>query len=150
MSAATDWLSATGGIVGAIGGPAGLWAAWSQQRENRRARRAGPEELISLIGKVRDVALSTTVGYRDEAWFAQAGGDAVADRIKELAHLVRDDLLRFELEGVASYYRDMRRSLTYPYQTDEERISAVSRQAQEAERLEAKASELLKKLRKRR
>ncbi|MFD9000703.1 hypothetical protein ACFV0T_06930 [Streptomyces sp. NPDC059582] len=150
MSATTDWLSATGGIIGAIGGPAGLWAAWSQHRESRRGRMAGPEELLSLIGKVRDVALSVTVRYKDDAWFAQAGGDAVADRIKELAHLVGDDLLRYRLDGLTDCYRDMRRSLTSPYQAEEERFGAVSRQAQEAERLMAKADELLKEIRKRR
>ena len=150
MSAATDWLGATGGIVGAIGGPAGLWAAWSQQRENRRGRRAGPEELISLLGKVRDVALNAKVRYKDDAWFVQAGGDEVADRIKELTHLVRDDLLRYKLGDVTDYYSDMRRSLTFPHQAEEERFGAVARQAQEAERLRAKAGEMFIELRKRR
>lgn len=132
VSGTTEWLSAAGGIIGAIGGPAGLWAAWNQNRENRRRREAEPEELITLLGTIRSDAVTVTMGYKDEAWFEASGLDDVIKRFDEVAHLVRDDFLRDRLGMVSSHYDSMRHSLTYSFQTEEERYSAVMRQSQES------------------
>jgi len=150
MSDVTDWLSAAGGIVGAIGGPAGIWAAWSQHRENRRQREAEPEELVTLLGKVKGFAREVANGYKDNEWFQTCGAEDVIKRFEELIHLVRDRDLRSDLGDVPYLYSNMRFSLTYPYQADEERYSAVLRQAQQAELLQIKAGELLEVMRERR
>lgn len=117
MSATTEWLSAAGGIIGAVGGPAGLWAAWNVHQESRRRREAEPEELITHLANVRDLARQVAHGYKDEDWFETSGADEVIKRFEELTHLVRCHLLRADLGEVSYLYSDVRFALTFPHQT---------------------------------
>ncbi|MFG2365998.1 hypothetical protein ACGFY3_30850 [Streptomyces mirabilis] len=147
MSGTTDWLSAAGGIVGAIGGPAGIWAAWNQHRENHRRRYGPPEELVGLLAKIIDVSHDVKAGYRDEAWFQAAGVYETEERLDELIHLVRDDLLKISLRLTSAACHGMSHSVIQPTDSNEQQISRVGRQASSATDLEVRASGTLEVLR---
>ncbi|MFD3500062.1 hypothetical protein [Streptomyces sp. NPDC058678] len=149
MPDSTDWLSAAGGIVGAIGGPAGLWAAWNQHRMNQRRRYGPPEELMGLLGKIIDVAHDITLSYRDAAWLSASGLSAARDRTDELSHLVTDSLLRHELGLVTANAGLVLGAVTHEHQSPERRVTTVTQQAQYAAELDRWAKTALLGLRRR-
>ncbi|MGP3978202.1 hypothetical protein ACTWQF_30125 [Streptomyces sp. 8N114] len=89
MSDVTDWLAAAGGIVGAIGGPAGLWAARNQHRANNKP----PAELFDALFAVERAAIEIAVAHEPSAhgieWF-EARHD---DRLEQLSMKIRNSEL---------------------------------------------------------
>ncbi|MEU1365732.1 hypothetical protein ABZ454_06310 [Streptomyces sp. NPDC005803] len=147
MSSTTDWLSATGGIVGAIGGPAGMWAAWNQHRMNRRRRFGPPEELVGLLGKILDVAHDVTLSYRDEAWLEASGLRPASERVDELSHLVTDGVLRHGLRLVTGNAGLVLGATTDEDQSPERSVTTVTNQARYAAELDKWAKDTLGDLR---
>jgi hypothetical protein len=147
MSDATDWLSATGGVIGAIGGPAGLWAAWNQYRQNRRRRYGPPEELVGLLAKIIDVAHDATLGYRDRDWLAASGLEEASARLDELSHLVRNGNLSALLTIVHGDAGLLLGAVTSETDGPERRMSTVTKQARFAAQLETQSREALRVLR---
>ncbi|MFB7296404.1 hypothetical protein [Streptomyces rubiginosohelvolus] len=143
----TDWLSGLGGAVGALGGPAGLWAAWSVHRQNQRRRFGPPEELVGLLAKLIDIATNVPTTYRDTAWFESADAVKTVGRIEELTHLVTRGRLRPQLEIVVGVAEGMIRSVTYSWNTDEQRAGIVAQQVRKAEKVEQYAKDALETLR---
>ncbi|MGW2466341.1 hypothetical protein [Streptomyces bauhiniae] len=147
VSGTTDWLSAAGGIVGAIGGPAGLWAAWSQHQQNRRRRYGPPEELVELLAKIIDTAQDVTHGYRNDEWMDSSGLEAAKERLSELIHLVRDAPLRDSLTIVGAQAGLVRTAVALQGDNTERTMDAVTRQARYATDLVNYAQDALKRLR---
>ncbi|MFG2552909.1 hypothetical protein [Streptomyces sp. NPDC048581] len=147
MSATTDWLSAVGGVLGAVGGPAGLWAAWHQIRVDRRRRYGPPEELIDLLGKMIDLAGQVSFQYRSSDWLRDAGGHETADRVKELCHPIHNEDLKNQLQAVTRTYTLIRMNDTRSAMSDEDRIRIVQAQEKHARQLKERSEEALKLLR---
>ncbi|MFI1398479.1 hypothetical protein [Streptomyces sp. NPDC020681] len=143
VSDATDWLSATGGIVGAIGGPAGIWAAWNQHRIEKRRRSAPPAEVTDCLLKVIHTASQATFAYRDRAWFDAAGGEQANRRLSELEPAVRDERLAAHLSSVGSYYLLMARQVTRTDMDATEVAETVQDQREMARMLKQRAEEAL-------
>jgi hypothetical protein len=143
----TDWLSAVGGVLGAVGGPAGLWAAWHQVRVDRRRRYGPPEELGGLVGKMIDLAEDVSAQYRSPDWLDQEGGRNTAERIDELSHQVRNQELKGKLRSLARSYTMVRLSDTSFAGNEERRIRMVQDQEKSARRLKEQAEEALALLR---
>ncbi|WP_327696285.1 hypothetical protein [Streptomyces sp. NBC_00459] len=147
MSDATDWLSAAGGIVGAIGGPAGLWAAWSQHQQNRRRRYGPPEELVGLLAKIIDVAHDAELNYRNEAWMTASGLEEARARVDELKHLVRDQELGSKLTVVHAQAGLLVGAVASDTDSTERMMNAVAKQSRYASDLEKYANGALNRLR---
>ncbi|MEV5576951.1 hypothetical protein AB0L39_00115 [Streptomyces parvus] len=143
----TDWLSGLGGAVGALGGPAGLWAAWSVHRQNQRRRFGPPEELLGLLAKLIDIAKNVPATYRDSEWFEQAEAVKTVGRIDELTHLVTEGRLRPQLLLVVTTGEMMINSVTYSWNTAEQRAGIVSGQVRNAEKTQEHAKVALEMLR---
>ncbi|MFJ8694575.1 hypothetical protein [Streptomyces roseolilacinus] len=147
MADVAGWLSGMGGAVGAIGGPAGLWAAWNVHRQSHRRRFGPPPELVGLLGKVIDIAQNVPAGYRDAEWFESAGAAETVGRIDELKHLVTDELLETEISLVVSLAESMIGSVTAEWHSPEQRAVIVARQIRQAERTYSSAKDALATLR---
>lgn len=147
MSDTTDWLSAAGGVVGAIGGPAGLWAAWSQHRQNRRRRYGPPEELTGLLAKIIDVAHDASLSYRDADWIANSGIEEARDRLDELSHLVRNVGLSSMLRIVHAHAGLLMGAVASDLDRPEQQMNAVTKQVRFAAQLETHGRETLRRLR---
>ncbi|MGW6850316.1 hypothetical protein ACWGCK_16350 [Streptomyces virginiae] len=147
MSDKADWVAAAGGVVGAIGGPAGLWAAWNVHRQNRRRRFGPPEELVGLLAKVLDVSSEAPFSYRRPEWFEETGIGPALERIEELNHLVSDIFLGSSLQLVVSAGRGMTTTFTYEHDSQEQIASVVARQARDGADAHGHAKRALKELR---
>ncbi|MFJ2174198.1 hypothetical protein ACIOHE_14945 [Streptomyces sp. NPDC087851] len=147
MSDATDWLSALGGAVGAIGGPAGLWAAWSVHRQNQRRRFGPPPELVGLLAKLIDITKNAPITYRDAAWFDAAEAGKTIGRIEELGHLVTRGTLRAQLALAVTLSESMISAVTHDWNSAEQRVGIVARQVRSAEKAQAAATNALASLR---
>ncbi|GGY53824.1 hypothetical protein GCM10010363_38730 [Streptomyces omiyaensis] len=149
MSDAADWVAAVGGSIGAIGGPAGMWAAWTVHRQNRRRRFGPPEELVGLLGKVLDVTDSAPIMYRDAEWFERTGVREAVARIDELSHLVSDSLLDAYLRMVILKGQAMLDAVTRSGDSPERVATIVARQATSATDAHQHAKTALAELRQR-
>ncbi|MGW4165899.1 hypothetical protein ACWEGX_03040 [Streptomyces chartreusis] len=147
MADATDWLSAAGGVIGAIGGPAGLWAAWSQHRANRRRQYGPPEELVGLLAKVIDVARDVSFDYRDASWMEASGLQTAIERIDELTHLVRNESLAEDLVVLSSQASSLLHHTLDEFLSQDQRVSLVARQARRAEQVVTDGRQTLERLR---
>ncbi|GFN05554.1 hypothetical protein GCM10010298_16820 [Streptomyces microflavus] len=147
MSDTTDWLSAAGGIVGAVGGPAGLWAAWNQHRANRRRRYGPPEALVGLLAKIIDIGRDVAFSFRDQAWLDASGLSVASDRMAELVHLVRNESLAEDLTLVGAQVTLVLGAVPHEFQSRDSRTSTVAKQARYADQLVDEGRECLEKLR---
>ncbi|MDT0568355.1 hypothetical protein RM704_12870 [Streptomyces sp. DSM 3412] len=147
MSDTTDWLAAAGGIVGAIGGPAGLWAAWNQYQVSRRRRYGPPPQLLDLISQVCDVACAAEFAYQKQEWFNRFDLASTIYRIEELTYLVEDYKLRRLLRRLAGNAELMLRSVIVETDSAEQRAIVASRQAHHAARAMRCGEDVLKALR---
>lgn len=90
MADLATWLGAVGGAVGALGGPAGLWAAYQQREQVRReaqrrealCRAPSPDVLRDLLVVKSEVrALRET--YRGRTWWDASPARDAARRLRD-------------------------------------------------------------------
>ncbi|MFI1908098.1 hypothetical protein ACH444_19675 [Streptomyces microflavus] len=133
--------------MGAIGGPAGLWAAWNQHQANKRRRNGPPAELVSVLAKVIEIADTVTYRYRDESWLDGSGLQSAKERLSELNHLVVDQWLSAMITVVGAEIGLVLGSVTSPSDSPEQRASTVAKQTRDAVELKSHAQRALSLLR---
>lgn len=103
-----DVLLAIGGLLGALGGPAGLWAAWNQRQESKH--REEKEQLAKLrehVLRLRRIGSEGARRYRDHDWWNRSGGLEARNAIVELRPYIKLKWPKLEaalLEATWSYY----------------------------------------------
>lgn len=148
LSDATDWLAAAGGIVGAIGGPAGLWAAWHQHRAEQRRRVAPPPEVVQHLLLLVNVGEEAKKRYRDEAWWAQSGARDAATSLVRLLPMLSDERLVMAIEA-AEVWCDLASNATVDEGVSPTRVAeTVAKQKERAESMYRLAKEALERARK--
>jgi hypothetical protein len=146
---ALEWLGAAGGLVGAIGGPAGLWAA--VQLHQDRSRREPQEQLAKLrdqVLKLRRIGQDAADDYRNRAWWTAANGLESRNCIKEMRPYVAREWPQLEalLVEVCTAYEQASTTFHQPRADPDARARAAAKQARHANVLTEKANDLATKI----
>ncbi|WP_159053510.1 hypothetical protein [Streptomyces regalis] len=146
---ALEWLGAAGGLVGAVGGPAGLWAA--VQLHQDRARREPQEQLAKLrdhVLKLRRIGQDAADDYRNRAWWTGANGLESRNCIKEMRPYVAREWPQLEalLVEICTAYDQASTTFHQPRADPDARARAAAKQARHANVLTEKANDLATKI----
>ncbi|WP_328550009.1 hypothetical protein [Streptomyces sp. NBC_00366] len=146
---ALEWLGAVGGLIGAVGGPAGLWAA--VQLHQDRARREPQEQLAKLRDhafKLRRIGLDAADDYRNRAWWTAANGLESRNCIKEMRPYVAREWPQLEalLVEICTAYDKASTTFHQPRADPDARARTAARQARNANILTEKANDLAIKI----
>ncbi|MFD4946198.1 hypothetical protein ACFWNT_27580 [Streptomyces sp. NPDC058409] len=147
MSDAADWVAAAGGVIGAIGGPAGMWAAWQQHQEQKRRRNAPPEELTDLLLKLGRIGTAAMERYKRADWWRESGGGPAIERISELQEIVTDFELLMALTAVEGAYLQAADACTVDGTPPEFVVNFATVQARSASELVTKSKEAVQRIR---
>ncbi|GAB2575622.1 hypothetical protein GCM10027168_05710 [Streptomyces capparidis] len=130
MAGALEWLAAGGGIVGAIGGPAGLWAAWHQHVQEKRRRQAPPPEVGDLLARLASSAKEVVAGYKEHEWWSGSGVRDIEKRLREVSVLISDAQLSMQIDNAVRYLMLARLAVTFEQSSREEVVRLVHEQAE--------------------
>jgi hypothetical protein len=136
MADTAAWLGAVGGAVGALGGPAGLWAAYQlrqqQHREDRRreALRLAPSpEVLRDLLVVKAEAQEIRRNYRDAAWWESTPAKEAIRRLGEAEPALRSNpVLQSTIGVVRAHYSHASILIARDHMEEHQRMSRVAGQ----------------------
>ncbi|MGP4013696.1 hypothetical protein [Streptomyces sp. 4N124] len=143
MADLATWVGAVGGVVGALGGPAGLWAAYQQRQQIRRdarrreaLRHAPPPSVLSDLLVVKAEIREVRTTYRDSAWWDSTPAKDSIRRLAEAEPALGTSIVAGVIGVVLARYSHASSLVAAPYMDEGQRMSRVAGQREVANRLD--------------